>query len=224
MYKFGLPVTYRTRELSTNFRGLRRCCLRLTTNYLSSLILLLMWVIEINRLCFINPLKSSSILSTFSIPSAIVSFKRYDCKVVRFCFKPVLPFHKSRRNFKTTQFSSPLSPRPIVSFLPSIDNLTSFPLLALAKASSGIFNNHGEPPSKVYLDVSFDNVGLEGTEKFILQSSGEILDKDSFIVFNHCALKPRKKLTPLPLTNFWTVNQNSRVSLLYLTALMESFE
>jgi hypothetical protein len=103
---------------------------------------------------------------------------------------------------KPLKFSSPLSPRPIVNFLPSIDNLTSFPLLALAKASSGIFNNHGEPPSKVYLDVSFDNVGLEGTEKFILQSSGEILDKDSFIVFNHCALKPRKKLTPLPLTNF----------------------
>jgi hypothetical protein len=60
-----------------------------------------------------------------------------------------------------------------------IDNLTSFPLLTLAKASSG--NNPGEPASKVYLDVSFDNVGLEGTEKFILQSSGEILDKDSFI-------------------------------------------
>jgi hypothetical protein len=37
--------------------------LRLTTNSLSSIILLLMWVIEINRLCFINPLKSSSILS-----------------------------------------------------------------------------------------------------------------------------------------------------------------
>jgi hypothetical protein len=37
-------------------------------------------------------------------------------------------------------------------------------------------------------------------------------------------LKPRKKLTHLPLNNFWTVNQNSRVSLLYLTALMESFE
>jgi hypothetical protein len=55
---------------------------------------------------------------------------------------------------------------------------------------------------QIYLDVSFDNVGLEGTEKFILQSSGEILDKDSFIVFNPCALKPRKKLTPLPLTNF----------------------
>jgi hypothetical protein len=47
----------------------------------------------------------------------------------------------------------------------------------LAKASSGIFNNPGEPASKAYLDVSFDNVGLEGTEKFILQSSGEILDK-----------------------------------------------
>jgi hypothetical protein len=55
---------------------------------------------------------------------------------------------------------------------------------------------------KVYLDVSFDNVGLEETEKFILQSSGEILDKDSFIVFNPCALNHRKKLTPLPLNNF----------------------
>jgi hypothetical protein len=40
--------------------------------------------------------------------------------------------------------------------LPSIDNLTSFPLLTLAKASSGIFNNPGIPASKVYLDVSFD--------------------------------------------------------------------
>jgi hypothetical protein len=94
----------------------------------------------------------------------------------------------------------------------------------LAKASSVRFNNPWEPGSKVYLDVYFDNVGLEGTEKFILQSSGEILDKDSFIVLNSCALNPRKKLTPLPLNNFWTVNQNSRASLLYLTALMDFFE
>ena len=86
-----------------------------------------------------------------------------------------------------------MSPSPIASFLPSIDNLASFPLSTLAKASSGIFNNPGEPASKVYLDVYFDNVGLEGTEKFILESSGEILDKDSFIVFNPCALHPRKK-------------------------------
>jgi hypothetical protein len=46
---------------------------------------------------------------------------------------------------KPPKFSSPLSPSPIASFLPSIDNLTSFPLLTLAKASSGIFNNPGEP-------------------------------------------------------------------------------
>ena len=108
----------------------------------------------------------------------------------------------------------------------------SFPIsknkhVALCFAFPVIFCNLTEMDienDQIYLDVSFDNVGLEGTEKFILQSSGEILDKDSFIVFNPCALNPRKKWTPLPLNNFWTVNQNSRASLLYLTALMDFFE
>jgi hypothetical protein len=36
----------------------------------------------------------------------------------------------------------------------------------------------------------------------LMYRKDRILDKDSFIVFNPCALKPRKKLTPLPLSNF----------------------
>jgi hypothetical protein len=86
--------------------------------------------------------------------------------------------------------------------------------LALAKACSDIFNNPGEPASKVYLDVSFDNVGLEGTEKFILQSSGEILDKDSFIVFNPCALKPGSPgLLNISLHAFANANKGKDVKL-----------
>ena len=107
-------------------------------------------------------------------------------------------------------------PNPTAIFLPSNANFTwDFELIW---ANDLIFdvNSPGLLVSILNLFPSRCNIVSDGTTKFKLHSWGFIGPSFESLLCIPLAFKPLKNLTPLPLNNFWTINQKSKLVWWYL--------